>query len=372
MARLTASASGGHLSSLDISSRLHRLQQKTVKKGLDGLVITKLSNVRYLSGFTGSEALILLSKDRFIFLTDFRYVEQAQGECKGLEIVERKKAPMKALGGLVKKLGLKVLGFESEALSFAQYSELKEAARKVIPVKGMIEEMREVKEGEEIDLLKGALGVAEEAFEKVLKDIRPGLTEKQIANKLEFNMKEAGAEGAAFNTICVVGERASQPHAAPSDVRTRPGSSILIDWGARWRLYNSDLTRVVFLNRITSQAKKIYQIVKRAQSLAIQKIREGVQAREVDLAARNYIESQGYGKNFGHGLGHGIGLEVHESPRLYKTNRKPLKAGMVITVEPGIYLPHWGGVRIEDIVLVKREGCEVLSHTPKSLEEVLL
>ncbi|MFN3467082.1 MAG: M24 family metallopeptidase, partial [Candidatus Brocadiales bacterium] len=138
------------------------------------------------------------------------------------------------------------------------------------------------------------------------------------------------------------------------------------------KLYNSDLTRVVFLNRITSQSKKIYQIVKKAQSLAIEKIKEGISAREVDLAARQYIESQGYGKNFGHGLGHGIGLEVHESPRLYKTIRKPLKAGMVITVEPGIYLPQWGGVRIEDVVLVKKEGCEVLSHTPKALEAVLL
>ena len=357
---------------MNISSRLRRLRQKVIKKGLDGLVITKLPNVRYMSGFTGSEALILLCRDRVLFLTDFRYVEQAQGECKDLEIVERKKSPMKALGGLAKELRLKVLGFESEALSFAQYSELKGTARRLIPVKGMVEEMREVKEGEEIHRLKEALRVAEGAFKKVLKDIRPGVTDKQIANRLEFNMKEAGAEGAAFNTICVVGKRASQPHALPSDVPVQPESSLLIDWGARWKLYNSDLTRVVFLNRIASQSKKIYQIVKKAQSLAIERIKEGISAREVDLAARRYIESQGYGKNFGHGLGHGIGLEVHESPRLYKTNRKPLKAGMVITVEPGIYLPQWGGVRIEDVVLVKKEGCEVLSHTPKALEAVLL
>ncbi|HHT9139606.1 MAG TPA: M24 family metallopeptidase [Candidatus Tripitaka californicus] len=357
---------------MNISNRLRRLRQKVIKKGLDGLVITKLPNVRYMSGFTGSEALILLTRDRFIFLTDFRYIEQAQGECKDLEIVERKRSPMKALGNLVKKQGLKVLGFESEALSFAQYAELKGLARKVIPVKGMVEEMREVKEEEEINRLKGAIKIAEEAFKKVLKGIRPGLTDKQIANRLEFDMKEAGAEGAAFNTICVVGERASQPHALPSGVAVRPGNSLLIDWGARWRLYNSDLTRVVFLNRITSQAKKIYRIVKKAQGLAIEKIREGVSAREVDLAARNYIESQGYGKNFGHGLGHGIGLEVHESPRLYKTNRRLLKAGMVVTVEPGIYVPQQGGVRIEDVVLVKRDGYEVLSHTPKALEAVLL
>lgn len=357
---------------MDILNRLSYLQYNIVKRGLDGLVITKLPNVRYLSGFTGSEALILLCKDRPIFLTDFRYIEQAQGECKGLEIVERKKPPMKALGGLVKKLGLKVLGFESEALSYAQYSELKGLAKKVIPVKGMVEDMREVKAEEEINLLKGALKVAEEAFAKVLKDIKSGLTEKQIVNRLEFNMKEAGSEGTAFNTICAVGERASLPHAPPSEVPVRPGSSLLIDWGAKWRLYNSDLTRVVFLNKITSQARKIYQIVKKAQSLAIEKVREGVKAREVDFAARSYIESQGYGKNFGHGLGHGIGLEVHESPRLHKNNRKPLKAGMVITIEPGIYLPKWGGIRIEDMVLVKKDGCEVLSHTPKTLESVIL
>jgi Xaa-Pro aminopeptidase len=357
---------------LNTSNRLHTLKQKIVKKGLDGLVITKLPNIRYLSGFTGSEALLLLTRERDIFLTDFRYVEQAQRECKGLEIAERKRSPMKALGNLVKKLRLKVLGFEPEALSFAQYSELKGTVRKAMPVKGMVEEMREVKEEEEINCLKVALRVAEEAFEKVLKDIRPGLTERQIANRLDFNIKEAGAEGTAFNTICVADERASQPHAAPSDTPVKTGGSLLIDWGARWRSYNSDLTRVVFLNRITPQAREIYKIVEKAQSLAIERIREGVTAREVDLAARNYIEKRGYGKNFGHGLGHGIGLEVHERPRLYKTNRRPLRAGMVITVEPGIYLPQRGGVRIEDIVLVKKRGCEVLSHTPKALEAVIL
>jgi Xaa-Pro aminopeptidase len=357
---------------LDIRSRLHYLQQKVIKKGLDGLVITKLPNVRYLSGFTGSEALILLCRDRFIFLTDFRYIEQAQGECKGLEIVERKRPVIKALGNLVKKMRLRVLGFESEALSFAQYSELKGIAKKAIPLKGMVEAMREVKEEEEIALLRRAIKAAEEAFEKLLKEIRPGLTEKQVANRLDFDMKEAGAEGPAFNTICAVGERASLPHAPLSDVPFQPENSLLIDWGARWRLYNSDLTRVIFLNKITNQARKVYKIVKKAQRLAIERIREGVSAREVDLAARSYTEGLGYGKNFGHGLGHGIGLEVHESPRLYKTNRKPLKAGMVVTVEPGIYLPQWGGVRIEDMVLVKKDGCEVLSHAPKDLESVIL
>ncbi|HHT9119538.1 MAG TPA: M24 family metallopeptidase [Candidatus Hypogeohydataceae bacterium YC41] len=357
---------------MNINNRLHLLQQKIAKKGLEGLVITKLPNIRYLSGFTGSEALILLSMDKSIFLTDFRYIEQAQGECRGLEIVERKKPAIKALVNLVKKLRLKVLGFESESLTFAQYSELKSKVRKVIPVKGMVEEMREVKEEEEINLIRGVLKVTEQAFEKVLKDISPGLTEKQIANRLEFNMKEGGAEGTSFDTICAVGERASLPHAHPSDVAVKPGVGLLIDWGAKWMSYNSDLTRVLFLNRISHQARKIYQIVKKAQSLAIEMVREGVSAREVDLAARRYIESQGYGKNFGHGLGHGIGLEVHESPRICKTNRKPLKAGMVITIEPGIYLPKWGGVRIEDMVLVKKAGCEVLSHTPKALEAVIL
>jgi Xaa-Pro aminopeptidase len=357
---------------LNINNRLHVLKEKIIKKGLDGLIITRLPNIRYLSGFTGSEALILISKDRFIFLTDFRYIEQAQEECKGLEIVERKKPAIKALVNLVGKLRLKTVGFESEGLSFAQYSELKARIRKTVPLKGLVEEMREVKEKEEIDLIKKAVKVSEAAFEKVLRDVQPGLTERQIANRLEYNMKESGADGTAFETICALGERASLPHAHPSDITLSEGVALLVDWGARWRLYNSDLTRVVFLNRITPQARKIYQIVKKAQSLAIEKVREGVTAREVDLVARKYIEGQGYGKCFGHGLGHGIGLEVHEGPRLYKTNKKPLKAGMVVTVEPGIYLPKWGGVRIEDMVLVKQDGCEIVSHAPKSLDSVIL
>ncbi len=353
-------------------NRLQSLQQKIIQKGLDGLIITKLPNVRYLSGFTGSEALILVCRDRFILLTDFRYIEQAGEECEDLEIVERKKPTMKAVGNLINKLRLKLVGFEPDALSFAQYSELKSLARKILPAIGLVEEMREVKDDDEIKLIRQALRVAEQAFERLLKDIRVGLTEKQVANLLEFNLKELGAEGAAFNTICAVADRASLPHAPISDAQIQPDSSLLIDWGARWKLYNSDLTRVLFINRITSQAKKIYQIVKKAQSLAIEAIREGVRARDVDLVARGYIERHGYGKNFGHGLGHGIGLEVHENPRLYKTNKKSLKAGMVVTVEPGIYLPKWGGVRIEDMVLVKKDGCEVLSHTEKTLEALIL
>jgi len=185
-------------------------------------------------------------------------------------------------------------------------------------------------------------------------------------------MKSGGAVGPAFNTIVAVGERSSLPHAPLTERKIGRGDMVLVDWGASWQAYNSDLTRVLFLNRISAQARKIYGIVLNAQKRAIDRVRGGISVREVDLAARSYIEKMGYGSNFGHGLGHGIGLDVHENPRLNRTNRRLLKRGMVITVEPGIYIPNWGGVRIEDMILVKEDGCEVLSRLPKDLDEAIV
>lgn len=359
---------------MNTSQRLQRIQERIVRRGLDSLLVSKLPNIRYLSGFSGSEAVMLITREQALLITDFRYIEQAQEECKGLEIVERKGPLLRVLVSQIRQHGLRKLGFEAEALSFDQYSQLSKALarRRTLPVKGLVEDMRETKDAEEVGRIRGAIKIAEEAFKRLRRRLKSGLSERQVAARLDFSMQEAGADGPAFNTIVALGERASLPHAPLTDRRAREKDSLLVDWGARRKSYNSDLTRVVFLNKITPQARKIYSIVLEAQSRAIEKVRAGVGAREVDQAARGYIERKGYGKNFGHGLGHGIGLEVHEGPRLNRINRRPLREGMVVTVEPGIYIPHWGGIRIEDMVLVKKDGFEVLSHIPKGLDEVII
>lgn len=317
---------------------------------------------------------MLLTDEREILVTDFRYVGQVQEECRGVELVERKRDLIKTVSGLVKRLKLSVLGFEADSLTYSQYNELKTALgrKKMVPAKGMVERLREIKDDEEVQRIRRTLGIAETAFLSSRRDIRQGVTEKQLADALESAMKSGGAAGPSFNTIVAAGERSALPHAPLTEKEMVRDGMVLIDWGASWQAYNSDLTRVLFLNRISTQARKIYNIVLNAQKRAIDKIRGGVSAREVDLAARSYIEKKGYGSNFGHGLGHGIGLEVHESPRLNRSNRRLLKRGMVITVEPGIYVPHWGGVRIEDMVLVKEDGCEVISRLPKNLDEALV
>lgn len=352
--------------------RLPQLKTVIKRRGLNGLIVSNLKNVQYLSGFSGSEGAMLITDERHMLVIDFRYAEQAREECPGVELVERRRGLITTLSSLVKRLRLRVLGFEADTMTFSQYRELKAAlrGRRVVGTRGIVERMREIKDDEELKEIKEALGIAEAAFELLRGEIRPGMTERQVAQGLELAMREVGADGPAFKTIVAAGERSSLPHAPLTEKKIAKNDIVLIDWGASKLGYNSDLTRVLFPNRISAQARKIYGIVLDAQRRAIDSIREGTSAREADLAARSYIEKKGYGSCFGHGLGHGIGLEVHEGPRLNRTSRRVLKKGMVITVEPGIYIPNWGGIRIEDMVLVKEDGCEVLSHTPKGLEEV--
>lgn len=317
---------------------------------------------------------MLITNEREILVTDFRYLEQVQDECGGMELVERKRNLIKTLSNLIKRLKLHALGFEADALTFSQYSELKTTLgrKKIVATRRIVERMREIKDAEELKKIRKTLEIAETAFQSFKKDVRLGSTEKQLANSLESALKEEGADDPSFKTIVAAGERSSLPHAPLTEKKIGQNDMVLIDWGASWQAYNSDLTRVLFLNRISAQARKVYKTVLDAQKRAIDRIKGGISAREVDLAARSYIDKRGYSGNFGHGLGHGIGLEVHESPRLNRTNRRLLKKGMVITVEPGIYISHWGGVRIEDMVLVKEDGCEVLSHTSKGLDEAVV
>ncbi|HHT9125984.1 MAG TPA: M24 family metallopeptidase [Candidatus Brocadiia bacterium] len=352
---------------------------------LDGFLITNRANVLYLSGFSGSDGVLLLTDKKNYLITDFRYVEQAAKESPNVSIVEHKTTLMNAAASKAGRLKLRRLGIESKSINLDQFNELREKAGgiKIIPAKDFVEELREVKDVDEVKEITNAIKIAEEAFGKVVKLMRAGMarhggmpwSEKDLADMLDFRMRKYGAQKNSFDTIVAAGSKSSLPHAKPGQEEAihsgKPVLSeanvILFDWGAQVGFYNSDLTRVVFTDRMLGQAKKVFQIVLDAQRFAIERIKSGVAVREVDRVARSYIEKRGFGKQFGHGLGHGIGLEVHESPAINRRNKKPLKAGMVITIEPGIYLPGWGGIRIEDMVLVTEDGCRVLSHFPKQI-----
>lgn len=350
-------------------NRLDTARGKLHKSKLDGILITNRANVLYLSGFSGSDGVLLLTNKRTYLITDFRYIEQAEKESPHVSIVEHKMALMNAVVSKVSRLKIKRLGIESKSINLDQFNELREKSGgvKLIPTKDFAEELREVKDVNEVKKITNAIKIAEKAFGKTVKLIRPGISEKDLADMLDFRMRKYGAQKSAFDTIVAAGSKSSLPHAKPNQEKVLHGDKVLFDWGAQADFYNSDLTRVVFTAKIARQTKKLFQIVLDAQRFAIERIKSGVAAREVDRMARSYIEKRGFGKQFGHGLGHGIGLEVHESPAINRRNKKPLKAGMVITIEPGIYIPGWGGIRIEDMVLVTEDGCRVLSHFPKQI-----
>lgn len=346
---------------------LNELKEKLKKDNIDGFLITSEVNVRYITNFTGSESILLITPDNAYLFTDFRYIEQAQRDVPWIRIVERKVSLIKTICSKLKRLHVKKLYVESFYLTFHDYHEIKKNIKgiRVIPTQGIIEKYRKRKTAEELEKIQTAVDIAEQAFESIIGKIRIGITEKDLADTLEFEIRNQGGEKSSFEIICATGPRSSQPHARVTERKIQEKDIILIDWGARFQFYNSDLTRVIYKDRISGKFRKIYQIVLDAQRFAIDSIRPGQVAKDIDYAARSYIERKGFGKCFGHGLGHGIGLEVHEGPTINKRSGEILEDGMVFTIEPGIYIQGWGGVRIEDIVLVTQDGCNVLSHMPK-------
>lgn len=353
---------------------LSELKKKLKEDGVDGFLVTSEVNIRYVTNFTGNESILLITPGRDYVFTDFRYAEQAQQDVPWAKIVVKKVSLMKTICGRLKRLNVKKLYVESSHLTFGQYLEIKECIEriKLVPSKGIIEYYRKRKTQEEIEKIEKAIIVAEKAYLGITKRIRTGVSEKYLSDILEFEIRKQGGQRSSFETICAAGSRASQPHARATDRKIQEKEAVLIDWGATFQSYNSDLTRVVFKDRISRKFEKIYQIVLDAQRFAVERVKPGIMAKEVDYAARSYIESKGYGECFGHGLGHGVGLEVHEYPVINKRSKEMLEAGMVFTVEPGIYIPGWGGIRIEDMVLVTQDGCDVLSHLPKSLKDILI
>ncbi len=358
------------------AARRNRLRKKLRLAKSEGLLVTNLKNVSYLTNFSGSSAWLLATKTNEILVSDSRYQTQIENECPGIDCEIRDPAStlLDTLARVCRSTGIETLRYESESISKSQFDQLASKLESVdlVASSGCVEGLRSIKDKSEIKAIRNSIKVNQKTFEVIRSQLRPDQTELQVAHNLEHQMRQFGATGCSFDPIVAVGARSALPHASPTEHQIGENPILLIDWGAEVDHYASDLTRVLVTAKIPPKLRKVYQIVLDAQQRAIEKIRPGVSFQQVDLVARQVIEAAGYGKFFGHGLGHSFGLEIHESPYLSPISKGKLAVGMVVTVEPGIYLPGWGGVRIEDDVLVTQNGCEVLSDLPKELEECVV
>lgn len=335
--------------------------------------MTHPGNRRYLSGYTAEDhsiressgVLLIPSRGTPFLLTDSRFFLQAEEEAAGFTVQLYSKGLIASLRHLLPKLGVKFLGFESDYVLHSTFNRLDKAVRKLrikmVPLDGMVERQRIVKTEGEIEKTRASVRLNEEVFQKIFSRIKPGMSERDIAMAIDREMMERGAQSQSFETIAAFGGNAAKPHAVPSDRILQPGETVLIDMGLVLNGYCSDMTRTFVVGKPDHTFVKRLRIVRQAQKAAIKVIRDGVTCREVDQAARRVIRDAGYGSFFGHALGHGVGLEVHEEPRLSSASRRKLRTGMIVTVEPGIYLPDWGGIRLEDMVVVREKGCEVLN-----------
>jgi len=345
------------------ATRLSLLRKEIGKGKLSALLVTSLPNVRYLTGFTGSSGAVIVDRREAVFLTDFRYRIQAAGEVRACRRVEQTGSLVDAVAGIVRQKRWRRLGFEEDHLSWAAHRSLAEALPgiELVPTAGRTEKLRMIKDRGEVALLRGAVRLAAAAYGRAAR-ILAGRREDDVAAALEISMLGSGAEGPAFPPIVAGGRQGALPHAVPGKRRLRRGDLVILDFGARYRGYHSDISRTRIPGRATARARELYRIVAEAQREAIAAVKPGVPARAVDEAARSVIEAAGYGKHFGHGTGHGVGLEVHEGPSITSRSGVVLEKGMVFTVEPGIYIENFGGVRIEDMVLVTASGCAVLTR----------
>jgi Xaa-Pro aminopeptidase len=355
-------------------ARLARVRDALAAGDLDGLLVSSLPSIRWLTGFSGSAGLVVVTARDLVLLTDFRYatqVEEEVGTAARVTIVRQS-----LWAALWEQLAawstIQRVGFESAHLPHRDFQRLLEQGGRCSwrPTVDLVETLREAKDDVEVAAIRRAIGMAEAALARTLESIRPGLTETQVAGRLESALREAGSEGFPFPSIVASGPRSALPHARAGDRRLSPGDFVLLDFGAVADGYCSDITRTVVLGRATPEQREVYAIVHEANALASRSIRPGMRGQDADAVAREYIDAHGFGEAFGHSLGHGIGLEVHEGPRLARTADGVLPVGAVVTIEPGIYRPGWGGVRIEDDVLLTAGGAEVLTGFRRDLLEI--
>ncbi|AYW48175.1 peptidase M24 family protein [Tetragenococcus osmophilus] len=350
-------------------SRIARLREKMKQEELDAFLITSPYNLRYFTNFTGTTGLAVITNEQAFFVTDFRYTQQAAKQAQGFEIVKNSGNIFATVAELVQKTQVNTLAFEEDYITFSEYGLLKEliTATDLVPVSGLLEDLREVKDDGEIKAIKQACNIADQGFDHILKMIQPGMTEIEVANQLDFFMRSLGASGVSFETIVASGARSAMPHGVASQKRIEQGDIITLDFGCYYDGYVSDMTRTFAIGDPGEKMREIYQIVLDAQLKVIEAAKPGINGIELDAIARDYISSFGYGENFGHSTGHGIGLDIHEGPNVSRRADKTFVPGNVITDEPGIYLPEIGGVRIEDDLLITSIGNEVLTHAPKEL-----
>lgn len=358
------------------ASRRERLRKVLRENQIEAILVTDVTNVTYLTGFTGDDSILLVEQAGERLLTDFRFTQQLEEECPELALEVRQTGVLMNdfLGQVLGQLNLQSLALEADTISLSQFEQIRKAlpALKLASTSGVIEELRTIKDPEEIAAIRGAIRVAEQAFTTVRGMLHPHMTEKEVADELEYRIRQQGGVCSSFPAIVGVGERGALPHGRPGSKCIGESEFVLIDWGARAGWYISDLTRVLITGTPNPLLEERYNVVLEANLRGIAAIRAGAVQQEVDAAARDYIAECGYGDQFGHSLGHGIGLDVHELPRLARKQDKKLEANMVVTVEPGIYLPGWGGIRIEDDVLVTESGHEVLTSLPKAFADCIV
>ena len=354
----------------ELKTRRKRLLDELAGRNLDALVVSGLPNVRYLGGFTGSNGVLLISAGAPVLVTDPRYQLQAaqQSDCK--VHIARRGGLSKAVAAFIGRRRLKKVGFESSRTLYSAYEELSEAVPRgveLVPISGVVERIRAVKSASEIALIRNSVNTCSRAFTRALRRVRPGITERDLAAEIDHQMRRLGAEKPAFETIVASGARTALPHAEPGCKPLGGNELLLIDMGAQCQGYASDMTRMAYLGRPPRKLRRCYQAVLEAQEAALERVKAGAAVSAVDRAARRRLRDHGLADFFVHSTGHGVGLEVHEFPRIGKADQTRLEAGMVITVEPGVYMEGFGGIRIEDTVLVRDNGCEILTPTPKEL-----
>lgn len=347
------------------------MRERMTQAGAQAFLVTRPENRLYLTGFSGSAGAILIFPDAAYILTDFRYIEQAKAQAPGFAVVKADRQYYGTVTELMGKHAATTLAFEKDHVTFDTYQLFKEQLQNVelVPVSGWVEQLRRVKDPEEVAKIARAQSLVDRGFAQLLDSLTGGITEEQLAMELEFILRRLGAPRLAFEMIVVSGSRASLPHGRPSQRVLASGDLVTIDVGVSLDGYCSDMTRTVVVGAAGPEEQRVYEVVLRAQEAALAAIRPGLTGVQADAAAREVIAQAGFGEQFGHGLGHGIGLAVHEGPSL--STQAPadvlLEEGNVITVEPGVYIPGWGGVRIEDLVVVTAEGCRNLTASPKHL-----
>lgn len=351
------------------NQRVNLLRAQLAQTEGQAILVTNAINRRYLSGFTGSSGIVLITAAYAVLFTDFRYREQAPQQAQGFQVIEHGADVNVTVSELLREWNINTLLFEDQDMTFAAYTVLSNALQtvKLLPSQGIVEKLRMIKDDSELAIMQAAADLADKAFDHILGYVKPDVTEASIALELELFMRSRGATSSSFETIVASGERSALPHGVASSRMIGRDEFVKLDFGAYYQGYCSDITRTVVVGKPSEKHREIYEIVREAQQYALDNLVPGMTGKEGDALTRDIITRYGYGEYFGHGTGHGLGMEIHEAPRLSLTGNVVMTPGMTVTVEPGIYLPGFGGVRIEDDIVFTDTGIRVLTHSPKQL-----